>query len=335
MAHDRLFEPLVIGKHEIKNPLVFPPAASVTGIEPPAGITWYEKIAAGGVGTIIVEGTALGKFRDADFAARLPRLAEAIHCHGALACIQLFQPPQLADGTAITVAGDDDGRAPTTEEVEQMVADFAHAAAVACDAGFDAVEPHGAHGFILNQFFSTLTNRRDDKYGGDLDARMRFGLEAVEAVRAAISDDRLIFYRHTPEQTDGYTLEDSLAFAPKLEAAGLDVLDVSPSTRNVTPRSTVGIPGPHVGLAEAFRDVVQCPIMAVGGMNNPGRAVTTLERGKVQLIGICRGLIADAQWPNKVREGRLDEIVQCAECNAKCYGNLFAGKQIACTRWRD
>jgi len=91
--------------------------------------------------------------------------------------------------------------------------------------------------------------------------------------------------------------------------------------------------GPHAGMAEAFRNAVKCPIMAVGGMNDPEKAVAVLERGKVQLVGICRGLIADAEWPIKVHEGRLDDIVECVECNAKCFGNLFAGKQIACTQW--
>ncbi len=335
MPYDLLFEPLRIGSHELKNRLVFPPTASVTGIVTDRGLAWYERIASGGVGTIIVEGTALAKFRQPDFAARLPRLADVIHGCGALACIQLFQPAEWSDGTPVSVSGDGDARALTTQEVEEMIEHFAFAAQTAVDAGFDAVEPHGAHGFLLNQFFSAKTNTREDQYGGSLEGRMRPGLEIVQAIRARIPADKLIFYRHTPEQEGGYTLEESLAFAARLERAGLDVLDVSPSTRGVSPRAKQKATGPHAGLAEAFRDAVQCPIIAVGGMNDPDQAEAVLKRGKVQLVAICRGLIADAQWPIKVREGRLDDIVQCVECNAKCFGNLAAGVPIACTQWRE
>jgi len=335
MALDSLFQPFDIGKFHLKNRLVFPPAASVTGIVTPTGIAWYERIARGGVGTIIVEGTRLGLFRDSEFAANLAKLADTIHAHDVLAVIQLFQPPQTPDGEPISVSGTDDARAATTDEVKQISGNFAHAAKVAFDAGFDGVEPHGAHGFFVNQFFSPLTNTREDEYGGSLENRMRLGIEVVQAVKEVAGFDHLVFYRHTPEQREegGYTLGDSLEFGKRLGAAALDVLDVSPSTHNVTPRETIGTPGPHAGLAEAFREVVQCPIMAVGGMNDPDAAQRVLERGKVDLVAICRGLIADAEWPRKVAEGRLAEIVECVECNEACYGNLFSGKQIACTQW--
>lgn len=333
-AYQRLFNPLTIGHYDIKNPIVFPPTASVTGIVTDVGLKWYEHIASGGVGTIIVEGTRLGSFRKPEFVERLPKLAEVIHRHNAFACIQLFQPPQLLDGTPVSVSGQGGSRAATTEEVRGMVEDFAHAAKVTCDAGFEAVEPHGAHGFLLNQFFSPKTNLREDEYGGSLEGHMRLGIEVVQAVREAVGPDRIVFYRHTPEQADGYPLDESLEFAPRLEAAGLDVLDVSPSTRNVTPQQKTEPIGPHCGLAEAFRDVVKIPIMAVGGMNDPAAAEQVLARGKVQLVGICRGLIADAEWPRKVAEGRDDEIVECVECNEECFGNLFRGEQIACTQWR-
>ncbi|NOZ22189.1 MAG: NADH:flavin oxidoreductase [Planctomycetes bacterium] len=335
MAFDLIFQPFDIGRFHLKNRLVFPPAASVTGIVTPVGIAWYERIASGGVGTIIVEGTRLDLFRDSEFAANLAKLADTIHAHDVLAVIQLFQAPQTPGGEAVSVSGTDDARAATTEEVKQIPGEFAHAAKVAFDAGFDGVEPHGAHEFFLNQFFSPLSNTRTDEYGGSLENRMRLGIEVVQAVREVAGSDRLVFYRHTPEQREegGYTLEDSLEFAKPLDAAGLDVLDVSPSTHNVTPRETIGSPGPHAGLAEAFRDVVACPIMAVGGMNDPAAAQRVLERGKIDLVAICRGLIADAEWPKKVADDRLDEITECIECNEACYGNLFNGQQIACTQW--
>jgi len=332
---DPLFQPFRIKSYELKNRIVYPPAVSVTGIVTPEGIAWYDRIARGGVGAIIVESARLACFHDSDFVANLPRLADTIHQHDVLAAIQLFQPPQTPGGDSVSVSGTADVRAVTPEELQDVAADFAHATTVALDAGFDGVEPHGAHGFFLNQFFSPLSNTRNDSYGGSIENRTRLGVEVVEAVRKAAGPDHLVFYRHTPEQREegGYGLEDSLQFAPRLESAGVDVLDISPSTHNVTPREKFDPVGPHAGLAEAFRNVVECPIIAVGGMNDPAAAVRVLERGKVDLLAICRGLIADAEWPTKVAEGRLDEIIECVECNEFCYGNLFRGEQIACTQW--
>lgn len=335
-AFEPLFEPLEIGSLQAKNHLVFPATASVTGTTTDRGIEWYGRIASGGVGTIIVEGTSLSLFQKDEFRAGLPQLAEAIHEQGALACIQLFQPPQSPSGEPLTVSGGGDGRAPTSAEIRTMVEAFAAAAEIAVDAGFDAAEPHGAHGFFLNQFFSPLTNTRTDEYGGS-EGRQRFGLEIAVAVRKALGRRALLFYRHTPEQSEpgGYTLEDSKRFAKELDAAGIDVLDVSPSTRGMGPLETTEPVGEHAGLAAAFREVVNCQIMAVGGMQDPEAAEQVLRTGKADLVAICRGLIADPDWPRKVKEGQLDEIVECVGCNEKCFGNLSRGIPIACTQWKD
>jgi len=335
-AYPLLFKPFQIGTVEVKNRLVFPPTASVTGITTERGLAWYDKITSGGVGTVVVEGTRLNLFDDESFVAGLPKLADVIHKHGALACIQLFLPPQSADGEPLTVSDADEGRAPTTDEIRQAIGKFAHVSKICKQAGFEAVEPHGAHGFLLNQFFSPLTNHRDDEFGGCLDGRMRFGLEIVRAIRSEVPDV-LIFYRHTPEERaeGGYTLEDSLRFASRLEEAGLGVMDVSPSTRGVTPKSREPEIGEHAGLAAAFRDAVECPIIAVGGMNDPAAAEDVLRQGKADLVAICRGLIADSEWPRKVAEGREGEIVECVECNEECFGNLSNGIPIACTQWEN
>jgi len=329
-----LFEPFKIGPVEVKNRLVFPPTASVTGTVTERGLAWYDRIARGGVGTIIVEGTRLTLFDSEEFVAGLPRLVNVIHKHGALACIQLFMAPHAGSGEPVSVSGDDAGRALTAEEIRQFIAKFARAARICKDAGFEGVEPHGAHGFLLNQFFSPLTNCRTDEYGGSLEGRMRLGVKIVAGIRAEVPDV-LIFYRHTPEQRSegGYTLQESLKFASKLEEAGVDVLDVSPSTRGVSPQSQESEVGEHAGLAAAFREAVQCPIIAVGGMDDPAAAEDVLRQNKADLVAICRGLIADAEWPKKVAENRLDEIVQCVKCNEKCFGNLRRGVPIACTQW--
>ena len=173
------------------------------------------------------------------------------------------------------------------------------------------------------------------RIGHSPENRMRLAVEITRKVRASASPGPLVFYRHTPEQRepDGYPLADSLRFAAELAAAGLGVLDVSPSTRDGGPFADDGGSGRHAGLAEAFRDVVETPIMAVGGMEDRHAAAAVLAAGKVDLVGICRGLIADAEWPNKVAAGRAAEIVQCTKCNEKCFGNLRRREPIACTQW--
>jgi len=332
-AFPLLFEPFRIGSFTAKNRLVFPPSASVTGTVTERGLAWYRHIASGGVGTVIVEGTSLGLFEQAGFRDGLPALVDTLHEQDVLACIQLFLPPTDSNGNPLSVSGSSDARAPTSAEIREAVGRFASAARVCRDAGFDAVAPHGAHGFLLNQFFSPLTNTRTDEFGGDLRGRMRFGLAIVEAIRSS-APDLVIFYRHTPVQGEGgYTLEDSLKFASELESAGMDVLDVSPSTMGVTPREETPPIGEHAGLAAAFRGAVSCPIIAVGGMNDPAAAEDALRENKADLVAICRGLIADAEWPRKVAAGRLDEIVRCIECNEKCFGNLSRGVPIGCTQW--
>nr|NIM05790.1 hypothetical protein [Armatimonadota bacterium]NIM23808.1 hypothetical protein [Armatimonadota bacterium]NIM67687.1 hypothetical protein [Armatimonadota bacterium]NIM76197.1 hypothetical protein [Armatimonadota bacterium]NIN05889.1 hypothetical protein [Armatimonadota bacterium] len=143
----------------------------------------------------------------------------------------------------------------------------------------------------------------------------------------AVSADFLVCYRHSPVDfagEDGYGLEDTLKFAPELEKAGLNVIDISPST---VPES-----GPHVNMAAAAKEVTRVPVIAVGGMNNPKVAEDTLSEDKAHLVAVGRGLIADAQWSNKVREGREAEIIECIECNEKCYGNLGQGIPISCTQ---
>ena len=119
-------------------------------------------------------------------------------------------------------------------------------------------------------------------------------------------------------------MEDSLAFVVELEKAGLDVIDVSPSTG-------VGS-GVHADLAAAVKQVVHLPVIAVGGMNVPEQAERALTDGKCDLVAVGRGLLADPHWPKKVQEGCIHEIIECIECNEKCFGNLREGIPISCTQ---
>jgi 2,4-dienoyl-CoA reductase-like NADH-dependent reductase (Old Yellow Enzyme family) len=309
-----LFEPLEIGPLPVKNRIVCPPMVTMRNIVGEDGIAWYERMAQGGAGTVIVEATSVRRFGTELTVESLRRLAEAIHWHGAAAAIQLFPV-----GFGQKVAPADLSPA----EIDLMIEQYRRAAKLCRDAEFDAVEPHGAHGYVLNQFFSPRQNKRTDEYGGGEPNRMRLALEIVRAIREAVGSDLRIFYRHTPRGA-GYQPEDSIPFAQALVKAGVDVLDLSPSS-DKQPGDIAGLFKPHVSV----------PIITVGDMACDGRGVEALRKGRADLIAIGRQLIADPHWPNKVRQGRFDEIIHCAKCNELCFGNLPKGEPIACAQWDE
>ena len=315
-----LFSPFRVKSTELRNRIVFPPMKTNMDLVSEQAREYYARRARGGVALVIVEGTDLSEFMEMAFPRGLAALARAIHDEGAAAAIQLFHPGWV-DGDRVAPTATGGARTAHEREVAAIPGQFAEAAEVAADAGFDGVEVHGAHGFFLNRFFSPEHNRRTDRYGGSLENRMRLGIECVGAVRGATPADFLVLYRHTPKAD--YGLEDSISFARKLEEAGLDVLDVSPSTSEG---------GEHADLAGALKAAVSCAVIAVGGMEDPQAAEAVLQAGKADLVAIGRALLADPDLPRKVREGRLDEIKACIKCNEKCYGNLAAGIPISCSQ---
>lgn len=315
-----LFQPLDTGRLYVKNRIVCPPMATIRDLAGPDGVRWYGRLAEGGAGTIIVEGTPVTRFGKEWTATSLRPLVDAIHAHGAHACVQLFPVPFEKSPADLKPRGPADM---TTDEIAKMIQQFARAAVVSRDVGFDSVEPHGAHGYVFNQFFSPEKNARTDDYGGDLDSRMRLGIEIVEAIREAVGDGLILFYRHTPKGP-GYGLEESLQFTKRLVEAGVEVMDVSPSSEEA--------PG---DVAAHFKAELPVPVITVGELSRDGRAAEALDAQRADLVAIGRQLIADAFWPEKVRTDKLDEIIECTRCNKMCFGHLKKGLPIACTQWPD
>jgi 2,4-dienoyl-CoA reductase-like NADH-dependent reductase (Old Yellow Enzyme family) len=307
-----LSQPLRIRSWELRNRVVMPPMVSVRDIAGPDGSAWYRRHAEGGPGLVIIEATGVPRFERDLTAAALRPLVDAIHSANALAAIQLFP---LDFGTDLEVA------VPTRAEIAGIVQRYRRAARVCREAGMDGVEPHGAHGYLLNRFFSPLDNPRRDSYGRTLPNRMRFGLEVVRAIREEVGEALLLLYRHTPVKDGSYGLEDSLEFARELVAAGVDILDVSPSS--------VDAPGDR---AEPFRRF-GVPVIAVGTLDEPGRAEEALRCGRADLVAVGRGQIADPDWALKAQRGDWQSIVRCTKCNKLCFGNLRKGLPIACSEW--
>ena len=306
-----LFEPLTVKGKTLRNRIVMPPMVGKRPLTSPEGIEWYGRHARGGVGLVIVEATRVNLFGDELTVETLKPLVEAIHEGGALAAIQLFP---------ITFGQDTAPADLSPEQIDETVAAYETAARICLEAGFDGIEPHGAHGYLLNQFFSPEQNWRTDAYGGSLENRMRLALRIVEAVRPICGDQMILLYRHTPVGK-GYGMAESLALAKELIAAGVDILDLSPSS--------IEAPGdraaPFVGLG--------VPVIAVNELDRVDRALEALNEDRADLVAVARGLIADPDWPVKVREGRFEEIVSCIRCDVKCFGNLREGIPIECTQW--
>jgi len=167
-------------------------------------------------------------------------------------------------------------------------------------AGFDGVEVHGAHGFLLNQFFSPITNRRRDKYGGSLENKMRFPLEVVERVKEKIGG-RLLLYRLGSDDLDpaGTQIEDSQKFAVKLEEAGVDIMDVSGGLCSSRPAQLQDSQGYFIPQARQIKKVIDIPVIGVGGITEPEYANKLIHERQIDLVAVGRGLLNDPDWAMK------------------------------------
>jgi 2,4-dienoyl-CoA reductase-like NADH-dependent reductase (Old Yellow Enzyme family)/thioredoxin reductase len=224
-------------------------------------------------------------------------------------------------------------------EIKDLVGKFAQGAERVRRAGFNGLEIHGAHGYLLNQFLSPYTNRREDEYGGNLERRMRFPLEVVRAVRKAVGDDFPICYRISAQEyvPGGTSLDEVKTFAQELERAQIDVLHVSggasetPATvlKMIPPMSTEL--GCYVSYAEQIKKAVRIPVIVVGKIRDPQFAEDIIQEGKVDMVAMGRALIADPKLPLKAREGRPEDIRKCIYCNQGCIERLIQEMDITCT----
>jgi 2,4-dienoyl-CoA reductase-like NADH-dependent reductase (Old Yellow Enzyme family) len=323
----KIFEPLKIKNTILKNRIVFPPTCTCMGVDSDEALEYYTVRAKGGAGLLIVEGTNINSFKSEGFFESMKRLAQSIKHNGAVAILQLTAPTSF-NGENVWVSDRLGARAVSLREIDGIVGGFAYAANMAKKAGFDGIDVHGAHGFFFNKFFPPTENKRNDEFGGSLENRMRFGLNVVSCIRKSVDDDFLIFYRHTPVEgiEGGYTIEDSLYFSKMLETAGVDVMDISPGKSKF---------GEVAEYAEQFKKKLNIPVMTVNGFNIAANAEYAVSTGKCDLVGICRGIIADPDLPKKIQTNHEEKIIKCTECNKGCYGNINEGKPVKCVRDLD
>ncbi|MBW1782312.1 MAG: FAD-dependent oxidoreductase [Deltaproteobacteria bacterium] len=358
-----LLEPMVINGMELKNRVIMPPMVTNFATED-GGVTermvrYYGRRARGGVGLVIVEmsfphptGKAfpcmLGVHHDR-FIPGLNELAETIQAHGACAALQIGhagrQTSQAVSGYPIVAPSPvpipgmrEVPKEMSISEIDEVIEAFGDAAFRAKRAGFDAVELHGTHGYLLNQFLSPYTNQRTDAYGGDFEKRMRFPVEVINEVRSRVGEHYTVLFRLCGNEylngEKGLTLSLAKQIAPRLVEAGVDMLHVT---------GGIGETGDHliqplyydraynVYLAEGIKEVVgETPVAAAGSITDPHLADQILSEGRADLVAVGRGLIADPDFVNKTKEGASDQIRSCIRCN-ECTGRLKKGFRVSCT----
>lgn len=319
-----LFDPLEINGMKLKNRIVMPPMnmrmATSDGAITERHIKHYVERAQGGVGLIIVEHAyVLAKgifsagqlgFYDDKFISGFRRLTDSVHHNGARIAIQLNHAgsrtkhdiinDQPAGPWNIPVPGDPEIPRPLTiSEIAMIVKAFGEAARRAMEAGFDAVEIHGAHGYLLNQFLSPCTNKRQDEYGGDLEGRLRLPLEVIGEAKRRVLRNIPLFYRlGADDMVDGgLTGEQARVIAPYLEQAGVDVIDVSGGLGG--PGDTrFSEQGYFVPLAQSIKETVKVPVIGVGNITQPEYADSIVREGKVDLVACGRILLSNPNFPN-------------------------------------
>lgn len=248
-------------------------------------------------------------------------LARTIRNGGAIAVIQLNHAGGRADpkvcscipmapSPILVPRGYIQAREMNIDDIERILNNFIKAAERAVRAGFDGVEIHGAHGFLLNQFLSPITNRRLDEFGGSLENRMRFPLMVVEGVRR-VTKNKLLLYRLGADDLieGGFTIEEAIKVATKLVDYGIDIIDVSGGLCGSSPQHLQGTQGYFIPLAEKIRRHVDVPVIGVGGINNPCIANRFISDGRVDLVAVGRAQLADHLWTCKA----VREINRCYE----------------------
>ena len=351
--------PLTINGMTLKNRFVMAPMgvnyAAPNGEVTEQLISYYEERAQGGVALVIVETAhievagknlcgGLGVYSDSHISG-LKSLVERVHAQGANIALQLLHRGRNASdqitGLPVKLVSHVPGLCPphgrvmTEEEIGQLVVKYGEAAQRAQQAGFDAVEIHGAHGYLINQFLSPLTNKRTDRYGASLENRMRFALEVIESVRAKVGKAYPVLFRIGTREgyPGGMTLEDVLPVIRRL-ADHVDALHVS---AGITESSLV-IPSaeyPKAWNSEDTRRIRQTvegkiPVIAVGRYADPSLAERIIREGTADLVALGRPLLADSHYVDKFFHGRAEEIIRCIACNEGCIGRTGVGLEVRC-----
>ena len=360
--YSSIFEPLTVKHMTIPNRIVMTPMGTNFGEQNGEmsflHIDYYEQRAMGGTGLIIVEnacvdfplgsnGTTQLRIDHDNYIPRLYKLVETVHKHDTRIAIQLNHAGASAieertgvqPVSASTLPNKKGGAAPRAlekDEILRIVDCYAKTAKRAMIIGFDAVEIHAGHSYLINQFLSPLTNNRTDEFGGSYENRARFAKMVVEAVRKEVGPMFPIIVRISADEflEGGNTLEDSLKLLEYFQEEA-DIIDVSCGLSDSIHYQIDAnyLPdGWRSYMAKAVKEKFNKPVITTGNIRDPKVAEEILEKGDADLIGIGRQMIADPNWVNKVHFGKEDTIRKCISCNIGCSGHRIGlNRPIRCT----
>ena len=372
-----IFTPLEIGNVKVKNRIAMAPMATFGLLNPDGTLTqrvidYFIERAKGGVGLIIstcfkVENeieTLVPSFPLLTPAAIAPlsELSETLHSLGTKIFVQLtpglgrvgspvmlMGPPVAASEGPNFWEPDILCRELSIDEIQRIVKAFGDAAELLTATGVDGIEFHGHEGYLFDQFSTALWNKRTDKYGGDLENRLRFPIEVLEEIRSRIGNALALEYRYgvkhyvkghyaggIPDEEFselGRDMAEGLQMARMLEQAGFDALHVDAGCYDswywAHPPGYLPY-GCMADLAEASKKTVDIPIIGVGRLDDPQVAVEVVEKGKMDIVAVGRGLLADPFWSKKLEEERIKDIRPCIACHEGCLDRIFQGKPLSC-----
>jgi len=363
--YPHLFTPGRIGALEIRNRIVRAPTCTgmgaMDGTVTDRIIRHYTELARGRPGLLIVEYSFVDKLASKSAQCQLgiadnehipghAWLARTIQSYGVKAGIQLehagrqkflgtppIKAPSRIPWEELHAMGGSVPEELNWDEIQEIVQAFGDAARRAQLAGYDFIEIHGAHGYLITNFLSPRTNRRTDWYGGSLENRMRFLMQVIADVRKKIGRKFPLGVRlsGTEYEPDGVMIEDSVAVAKALEKAGVDVIHVSGGNHHQMHHQLSPLyvePAHNVWAADAIKQSVSIPVIASGSLNTPELAESVLAQGKGDFVGLARVLLADPYFPIKAETGRSEDIVPCIRCNDGCQERSFKRYQsVLCT----
>lgn len=353
-----LFKPIKINSLEIKN-RIYMPAMHLNMAKnyfvTDKLINFYKERAKGGVGIITVGYATVDELSGSPmfigahsdlYIEGLSKLASTIKNEGAIACVQLNHagrymhsfllggkkpvapsaiPSKFTKETPVEL---------TIDEIKKIVVSFADAAFRVKQAGFDAVEILSGTGYLISEFLSPLTNKRMDEYGGNLENRMRFGLEVIRKVREKVGGDFPVIVRVNGNDLmeGGMTKEELLEYVVRLENEGVDAINVNVGWHEaMIPQIVTKVPrGAYAYLARMVKEKVSIPVIACHRINDPETASELIEEGFCDMVSMGRALIADPLLPKKIQEGREKDIIHCIACAQGCFDNLFKMKSVEC-----
>ncbi|MBU4276774.1 MAG: NAD(P)/FAD-dependent oxidoreductase [Proteobacteria bacterium] len=356
-AFEKLLSSVKVGCHTLPNRVIMPSMGSNLadgqGNVTPAMLAYYRARAAGRPGMLVVEAACVhhsGKVIDRNFMAHddsliqgMRELASVVKEQGSLPILQLIHggrnahprlvgeamaPSALRGPTAHATP-----RAMTVIEIEAMVQAFARAAWRAMEAGFEGVEIHGAHEYLVHEFLTPYANKRQDAYGGDLERRARFAVEVIQAVRRAAGPEAIISFRLSGDDhvAGGMGPKEAAASAKLLVPAGVDIISVTGGvyeTPSMVVPPTPMPPGTHVEAARQVKAAVDVPVAGVGRIRNAAEAEEALKG--LDMVAVGRAFLADPNWLNQAASGKTNGVRPCIGCNQGCIDKVLYGAPVSC-----